>query len=466
MSVTLNQPSFGEVHFAGCDLGDRRRSRRLVDLANRLHQHPEGSLPHKLRDPAAYRALCRLMNQSPVTHAAVLQPHRQHTLRRMRQQAGPVLILHDFTELDYSGHEALRGLLGQIGNGGGQGYECHNSLAVEPDSGQVLGLVNQILHRRRHAPPGEGIAAKRDCSQRESRVWLQAVQAIGPAPAGAWWVDVADRGADTFEFLEHECRHGRHFLVRSRYSRVLHAQAEGDAAALHDQLRAQPPVLGWAVTVAAQCGQPARRAHVVAAYQAVTLRAPHTGRRGQYPRRSLPLWAIRVWEVEAPPGVSEPLEWLLLTNVPIPDAAAMRQRVGWYERRPLIEEFHKAQKTGLAIESLQFTTEGALQPAIALLSVVAVSLLNLREGARNGARAEQPATAVMDPDYVQVLSVWRYGAARALTVREFTLALGRLGGHLNRKCDGLPGWQTLWRGWNQLHAMVAYEKSRPKCGKS
>jgi hypothetical protein len=185
MSVPLNHASFGETHFADCELGDRRRTRRLVDLADRIHQHPEGSLPPKLRDPAAYRALCRLVNQPDVTHAAVLQPHRQHTLAQMRQLTGPVLILHDFTELDYSGHETLRGLLGQIGNGGGQGYECHNSLAVEPDSGRVLGLVNQILHRRRHAPPGEGIAAQRDCRQRESRVWLQAVQAIGPAPAGA-----------------------------------------------------------------------------------------------------------------------------------------------------------------------------------------------------------------------------------------------------------------------------------------
>ena len=59
----------------------------------------------------------------------------------------------------------------------------------------------------------------------------------------------------------------------------------------------------------------------------------------------------------------------------------------------------------------------------------------------------------------------RYGTERELTVREFTLALGRLGGHQNRKGDGLPGWQTLWRGWNQLHAMVSYELSRSTCGK-
>jgi hypothetical protein len=466
MSIPLDRPGFGEVHFAGCHLGDQRRTRRLVDLAQRIHQHPEGSLPHKLQDQAAYRAFCRLMNQPAVTHAAVLEPHRQHTLRRMRQQAGPVLILHDFTELDYSGHRTLDGLLGQIGNGGGQGYECHNSLAVAPDSGQVLGLVNQILHKRRRAPAGEGVAQKRDCPRRESRVWVQAAQAIGPAPAGACWVDVCDRAADTFEFLQYERQHGRHFVVRSRYDRALAIEAEGGAASLHEHLRAQAPALGWAVRVSAQAGRPARQARVVACCAAVTLRAPHTARRGQYQRVPLPVWAIRVWEVEAPAGVSEPLEWLLLTDLPIRDGAELRQRVGWYERRPLVEEFHKAQKTGLGIEALQFTTEGGLQPAIALLSVVAVSLLNLREAARDPERAGQPATAEVDAVYVRVLSVWRYGVEQALTAGDFTRALGRLGGHLNRKGDGWPGWQTLWRGWNQLHAMVAYEKSRARCGKS
>ena len=32
--------------------------------------------------------------------------------------------------------------------------------------------------------------------------------------------------------------------------------------------------------------------------------------------------------------------------------------------------------------------------------------------------------------------------------------LGRLGGHLNRRSDGLPGWQTLWRGMTTLQILV------------
>jgi hypothetical protein len=462
MSVLLERPgSFGQRHFGACCLGDRRRQRRLVQLADALLAHPEGSLPHKLHQPADYRAFCRLMNQPNVTHAAVLQSHCALTRAELQAHRGPVLLLHDTTELDYSGHTTLA--LGQIGNGGGRGYECHNSLVVDPTSRQLLGLAHQILHRRRRVPAGEGVAAKRAHPDRESRLWLQALRAIGPAPAGCFWVDVADRGADTFEFLAFACHEQRHFVIRSTHNRALEvADGEGPPL-LHDRLRGLEAQLGWTAAVAARPGQPPRRARLLAAGTAVRVRPPQV-RRGEHGREPLPLYGIRVWEVEAPAGV-EPLEWVLLTEEPVADAAALRQRVHWYEQRPLVEELHKGMKTGAAIEELRFQSQAALEPAIALLSVVAVALVNLRVAARQEATAGRPATEWVDPLWVRVLSVWRYQQERPLTVGEFTQALARLGGHQNRKGDGRPGWQTLWRGWNGLHAMVCYEQSRHRCGK-
>jgi len=454
--------SFGQRHFGACQLGDPRRTRRLVRLADQILAHPEGSLPHMLQHPPAYRALCRLANQPAVTHAAVLRPHRQATLEEIRARPGVVLLIHDTTELDFSGRTTLPGL-GPIGNGGGRGYECHNSLAVDPDSGRLLGLMHQILHRRRQAPQGEGTAAKRAHPDRESRLWLHAVAAIGPEPAGTTWVDVCDRGADTFEFLEHEVRHCRPFVIRSTYNRALEVAEDDGPHRLHDRLRGLPATSRWSVAVAARPGQPKRDATVRACAVRVRVRAPHV-RRGEHGREPLEVWAIRVWEPEPPAGV-EALEWLLLTDLETATAEQLRRHVGYYERRPVIEEYHKAQKTGVGIERLRFQSEAGLQPVIALLSVVAVGLVNLRLGARQPATAGRPASEVVAPVYVRVLSVWRYGAQRELTVREFTLALGRLGGHQNRKGDGLPGWQTLWRGWNQLHAMVSYELSRASCGK-
>ena len=92
---------------------------------------------------------------------------------------------------------------------------------------------------------------------------------------------------------------------------------------------------------------------------------------------------------------------------------------------------------------------------IALLSVVAVTLLNLREASRDEAAAARPATEYVDRRYVAVLSAWRYTSQKPdMTVREFYLALARLGGHQNRKRDHRPGWVVLWRGWMALQNML------------
>ena len=44
---------------------------------------------------------------------------------------------------------------------------------------------------------------------------------------------------------------------------------------------------------------------------------------------------------------------------------------------------------------------------------------------------------------------------RRLTITgEVGLTISRLGGHMNRKGDGLLGWQTLWRGMTRLATLV------------
>src|SRR5262245_45839062 len=209
--------TFGQEHFGEAYLGDRRRTRSLVDLADRFFKHPAGTLPHKCKCPNALRRCYDLMKADAVTHQAVLQPHVQRTLRLIQQQRGVVLYLHDGSELDYSGLTSLHGDLGQIGNGYGRGYECLNSLAVLPGGRTVLGLVSQILHVRPRVPKNETQTQRRQRESRESLLWLKAVDAVAEAtrvcrlragtagpPEGLLEVDVADRQSDTFEFLGHE----------------------------------------------------------------------------------------------------------------------------------------------------------------------------------------------------------------------------------------------------------------------
>jgi hypothetical protein len=460
-------PSLGRVIFAAAELGDRRRTTRLIHTFDRMCAHPGGTLPEKLASPPGLRGLYRLCHADQVTHEAVLAPARAHAHARVAGRPGDVLVLHDATELDYTTLGSLAGDLGQIGKGDHRGYLCHNVLAVDPDSGEVLGLIDQLLHRRDQVPEGEALAEHRDRPTRESRLWVTGTRHL---PGDRRLIDVADQGADTFEFLEHEHGSGRRFVIRAAKARRVHAGHEpvGPRRELKAHARDLPELGRFTMDVQPQPGRVARQgAEFVVRGGAVLVCPPHA-RAGHHGRDPLPLYVAQVTEIAPPEGAAR-IEWTLLANEPVETFEDALRVTGWYERRWVVEEYHKAQKTGCRVEDMQFTTTDRLEPAIALLSVVAVTLLNLREAARRPDAGARRADSLVSGDYVEVLSLTRYGTARAgLTAREFFLALARLGGHQNRKCDGHPGWLVLWRGWMKLQAMLdGYLAARRRiCGKT
>jgi hypothetical protein len=445
--------SFGSRNFATIDLGDARRSRRLIDLVDRLCRHPGGTLPDKLNRPADLRAFYRLMDRPEVTHAAVLRSHAAYTRQQIAGCSDTVVLLvHDATELDYTTRSTVSEQLSQIGEGSHRGFICHNSLAVRASTGAVLGLTSQILHRRAFVPKDETAKQKREREDRESRLWVRGVQASGPAPQGVLCVDISDSLSDTFEYMAHELTSHRHFVLRARENRRLEEPVAGQAY-LFEAVRAAPAVAERPLVVQPSSGRSGRTTTVRIAFVAVRLALP--GKRlGEYGRQPLPVWAVRAWEENTPAG-EDPLEWILLSNVPVTTAAEAEQRVDWYERRPIVEEYHKGMKTGCQIESMQFDTPARLEPAIGVLSVVTTTLLQLRDAARAPDAEQRPVSTILDRIYIEVLRGY-YGSRLSAepSVRQFYLHVARLGGHQNRKVDGLPGWLTLWRGWTKLNSMV------------
>jgi hypothetical protein len=456
--------SFGHRNFGAAALGDRRRTKRLVTLVDSMCRHPGGNLPDKLNHPPDLRAFYRLMNREEVTHAVLLRSHADQTRAQLAARGEGVLLrLHDATELDYTTKTTLRDQLGQIGQGTNRGYICHNSLAVWADTRETVGLVSQLLHHRADVPPGETVRQKRQRLDRESRLWLQGVQASGPAPAGVRCVDISDSLSDTFEYLAYQVNHGGSFVLRARENRKL-VQPLAGAAYLFDAARRLPAVGQRELVVLPSPTRQGRTTTVQVAWSPVQL-APPGKQLGEYDRRPLDLWVVRVWEEDTPLG-EEPLEWILLTNVAVAGVADAEERIDWYECRPIIEELHKGMKTGCAIEGMQFEKIERLEPAVAVLSAVATTLLRLRDAARQPDADSRPATTVVDAEYVEVLAE-HYGrrlGARP-SVLKFFMHVARLGGHQNRKSDGFPGWITLWRGWMKLQAMVdGYRAARRKIG--
>ena len=156
----------------------------------------------------------------------------------------------------------------------------------------------------------------------------------------------------------------------------------------------------------------------------------------------MPGSVVRVWQ-ETGPGAAPGLEWLLLSDQPITEFAQALTCARQYTSRWPIEDFHQALKTGLRAEKLQLQTAARPFAAVALLSLVALALVDLREKCR----LEPDAPAETSGLTALELRVLRHQSRRSLdTVRAVYLALAALGGHLGREGDGSAGWQTRWLG--------------------
>jgi len=445
--------TFGQEHFGGCQLGDRRLTRRAMITGDALLRHPEGTLPAKL-PKAELLGFYDFANNAKTTHDNVQAAHCQRTRERMERCNGVVLIIHDTTEADFSGLDIPE--LGQIGNGYCRGMLVHNVLAVDYANREVLGLTGQIVQTRRTVKKPESVKASREHPQRESRLWPKGVEKVGRPPQGAIWVNLMDRGGDSFESLDRQQGLGQFYLVRSRTNRNVRVKDAGGRwirRKLHTWARNLPTLGERTVAVEGNWHQQARTAKVRVAAGPVELLVPHV-KYGEHGREPLAAWVIHVRELDAPAG-QEPLEWILLTNLRTATCKQAWERVDWYACRPIIEEYHKAQKTGCGMELPQFTTRKALEVAIAMLSVVAVQLLRLRDLSRRPDAETRRASEVVDEDYVEGLSLWRWKEARMdLSVKDFLYALARKGGHLGRPSDKPPGWLVLWRGWMELQPLV------------
>jgi hypothetical protein len=160
---------------------------------------------------------------------------------------------------------------------------------------------------------------------------------------------------------------------------------------------------------------------------------------------------VRVWE-PAPPSGEEPLEWFLLVNRPVKSFSTALEVAVQYATRWVIEDFHKALKTGLGAERLQLEDAHRLFAAVSIMSVVALRLVDLRERIRVSPDAPAQDTG-LDAFELKILALYLHRSLK--TSRDVAMAIGRLGGHMNRKADGMPGLITLWRGFIELQALVA-----------
>lgn len=464
MATTLmSAADWAAAEFGGAGLGDRRRCLRLVKLAEKLAQNPHGTLPQSFQRWSEAKAAYRLLEQTDVTYDGVIAPHLERVRTDCRR--GEYLMVEDTTSLDFTSHLAAQDM-GRIGDDGGRGLFVHSTLALKIerwDCGHqplvtVEGLLDQHWWARTMPTVGRGKEKKRKrlSRPRESQRWAAVVDKIAPAD-GAQWTFMADRESDIYETFE-RCRKNRwHFIVRANQPRAL-----ADEGGCVFDAAAQGAELGrFFVDLRARAGQASRKAQVVVRACRVVLRGPW--RPGGW-LESLPVNVLEAKEVDAPQDV-EPIRWVLLTDWAVETFEQAMRVIKAYTRRWLIEEYHKALKTGTGVQDSQLTTAQRIAALLGILAVVAVRLVNMKLLATT--LPDEPigpdeigseALAILEAEYGRPVGGWTN--ASVLT------AIARLGGFLARKSDGNPGWITIWRGLRQLLWCVhGYDlASGEKCG--
>ena len=454
MSITLSGAgAWAQGEFSTVKLGDTRRTQRLVRVAAALAHCPSGTLPQALPTWSELKGAYRLFDNPAVNDQAILAPHLARTRERCAE-AGEALLIEDTTLLDYSSHGATRGL-GRIGNDRGRGLLLHTTLAVgvrgwdgqDRPQTQVLGLAGQECWAR------TGPSARQQKERwrqrlkrpRESERWARALAQLPARPEGSRCIYLADRESDIYEAFERCRQNGVQFIVRAQFARAL----GGTGGTVFTAVAAAPIMGRMSVEIRGREGQAARMATVELRACTVSLRGVW---RPEGTRADLAVQVVQAAEVDAPAG-SEPLRWVLLTDLPVENLEQARRVVGRYGRRWLIEEYHKALKTGTKVEHSELESADRLRALVAVLAVVAVRLLNTKLLAR-----VQPDAKVeveeFGPEAMAILSAHWGEPAGGWTQATLWVAIARLGGFLARKGDGMPGWQTIWRGWQRLMIMV------------
>lgn len=432
------------TELGGADLGDRRRTRRLIQMASALAARPTASIPAACGSWAATKAAYRFLDEDAIDADAILAAHVRATVRRA--EAEPlVLALQDTTQLEFSAHPALEGA-GPLAGAGQRGVLVHSVLAAT-DDGVPLGL----LHQRRWARDPQEAGSRhtrrsKPTAQKESQRWLDALGATHAAlPAGTAVLTVADREADLYDLFALPRPAGSDLLIRATHNR----RVDHDAQYLHEAVDQAPICGALTVAIGRRDARPPRPATVMLRTVALALRPPHR-RAGE----AIPVVAVLAAELAPPPDVP-PIRWLLLTTLPDASPAGAIAAVRRYAVRWLIERYHYALKQGCAVEALQLRQVERLERALAVYAVVAWRLLWLTYAARRD--LEQPCTvALSEPEWRTLCGLFHRAAPPSAppSLRQAMRWIAQLGGFLGRRGDGEPGVKVIWRGLHRLEDLT------------
>jgi hypothetical protein len=442
---------WAEEVFGGCDLGDPRRTDRLVDYAARQALDPGGSTSRACRgDEAAREGAYRLL-RNPRVEVSEIDDAAFDSVAAAASKHEVVLAVQDSTGVSFA--HPVAEPLGSDGNP--TGFFVHSTLLVAAATRLPVGIVDQERWVREPKVRGRAATERRAYEERESFKWQGAHERLCERmPRMESVVTVCDRESDVIEFLRYLRSVEGRFVIRSSADRKLRSLGR-----LWAHMDGQPELGRSEVGVGQRGGQlnrggqnarlPRKQRTAEVAVYAAPVELSGTG-------GGVAVNAVLVREARAPRG-EEPLEWMLLTSEPVSTLAEALLVVSYYEQRWTIEVWHKAWKTGCRVEHRPMQTLDNLERMMAITAHVAVRLLQLQ--LLGQAESESSCEQALARDEWQCLHAIAHPGKsvprRPPTAGWALTSIARLGGWYDSKRTGRIGWQTLWHGWQLFQERLA-----------
>jgi len=410
-------------------------------------------------DWANTKAAYRFLDNNRVSEAQILAGHFQATRERATATDGPILVPHDTTEFSFKREDIAavgitrKAVAGKYRGGALRHYTAcgilmHSSLAVTTEQ-LPLGLVAAKFWTREQFKGTNALKKKINptrvpIEEKESFRWLENLrQSTDLLHDPARCVHIGDRESDIYELFCTAQDVGTHFLLRTCVDRLA-----GDGTHTISSEMAEVRCKG-----VHRIQVPDRHGRLSDALLELRFRRirvlPPIGKQSRYPQ--LDLTVLHATE-RGRPRDREPIQWKLITDLPVISRASAIEKLHWYALRWKIETFHKILKSGCRAEHSKLRTAERLVNLLALFCILGWRIFWLTMLNRSTRHAAPTlAFTPMEIDLLNRLaSTGANPIAQQPSLSTCVIQLAQLGGYLARKSDAPPGNTVIWRGLSRL----------------
>ncbi|QIR13671.1 IS4 family transposase [Shewanella aestuarii] len=444
---------WAEQQFGQVNLGDPRRTSRLVKLASTLAANPGKPIVNISQSPADMEGAYRFIRNENIEASTIAEAGFKATATGA-QQHNLLLALEDTTNIVYS-HRSIREELGHINQGNRhRGLLAHSIVLFAPESSEVVGLIEQQRWTRDINTRGKRrTKTPVPYSEKESYKWERASRNMAKRLGDNLdkVISVCDREADIYDYLQYKLNNQQRFVVRSMMSRHIE---EGEHKLFH--YASELTSAGQKrIHIAQKAGRKARTATLDITFSAVTLKVPSNKKGG-----SLPVYYVGCEER----GNSDSnLNWHLITNEPIHTKEDALNIVSHYEHRWLVEEYHKVWKTdGTDIESSRLQSLSNVERLVTINAFIATRILQLKFAHSHATNVS--CEQVLTPKAWKLLWLKQIKTPLPDSPPNMHWAyaeLAKLGGWKDTKRTGRASVKVLWQGWFKLQTILeGYELAK------